>query len=92
MGQSLVVVARGPTDPTVTLGLVTADPPEAIPGLARKLPHYGRYATLTFTGPEPTNTEKGVGRSTTSPLTRALGDDPIPALVQAEPPPLAPAQ
>lgn len=87
--RSLAMVAAG-SDPTVTVGLVAADPPAAIPGLARKLPHYGRYATLVFTGPEPTNTTKGTVRAGASPLARGLGTGPLPPLVLAEPPPLAP--
>ncbi len=56
--HSIVVVARGEA-PGVDLGWVAADRTDAIPGLARKLPHYTRWSWLTFTGPEPTNVGKG---------------------------------
>jgi hypothetical protein len=34
---------------------LACDDPTAYQGLARKLPHYGRYGFLVFTGTEPTN-------------------------------------
>ena len=40
-------------------GWVAASRPEALPGLARKLPHYGKYGYLIFTGEEPKNFLKG---------------------------------
>ncbi|MTW19804.1 M1 family peptidase [Allochromatium palmeri] len=33
--------------------------PSALPALARKLPHYGKYSVLSFSGPEATNQLKG---------------------------------
>ncbi|WP_236786424.1 M1 family metallopeptidase [Allochromatium tepidum] len=33
--------------------------PDALPALARKLPHYGKYSYLSFSGPEATNSLKG---------------------------------
>ncbi len=41
------------------LGLIATSTAAAVPGLARKLPHYGKYGYLTFTGTEPTNRLKG---------------------------------
>ena len=38
------------------------DNPAAFPGLARKLPHYGSYSYLAFSGDAPTNTLKGQWR------------------------------
>ena len=40
-------------------GWVAASQPEALPGLARKLPHYGKYGYLAFAGNEPQNILKG---------------------------------
>ncbi len=40
----------------------------AIPGLARKLPHYGSYSYLAFQGDGPTNTLKGQWNVLNSPL------------------------
>ncbi|MEZ4239756.1 MAG: M20/M25/M40 family metallo-hydrolase [Myxococcota bacterium] len=78
-GHSVVLVARSPDDPGQALGWVTADPPEAIAGLARKLPHYTRYSHLAFAGAEPQNTGKGTWEPTDSPLSRTLSPD-APAL------------
>ncbi|MCB1734725.1 MAG: M1 family peptidase [Gammaproteobacteria bacterium] len=44
------------------------DNPQALAGLARKLPHYGRYAWLRFQGDAPTNIGKGDWPVTQSPL------------------------
>ena len=41
------------------LGLIATATPAALPGLARKLPHYGKYGYLAFTGSEPSNRLKG---------------------------------
>lgn len=41
------------------LGLIATGTAAALPGLARKLPHYGKYGYLAFTGPEPVNRLKG---------------------------------
>lgn len=40
-------------------GWVAASEPGALPGLARKLPHYGKYGYLAFAGSEPQNILKG---------------------------------
>ncbi|WP_241086362.1 hypothetical protein [Candidatus Vondammii sp. HM_W22] len=37
--------------------------------MARKLPHYGKYSYVTFTGKEPTNRLKGEWRLSKSALT-----------------------
>ena len=41
------------------LGWVASPDPVALPGLARKLPHYGKYSYLAFAGRAPTNRLKG---------------------------------
>jgi aminopeptidase N len=41
------------------LGWVAAAEADALPGLARKLPHYGKYGYLVFSGSAPTNELKG---------------------------------
>jgi hypothetical protein len=54
--RSIALVAEPDGRP---LGLVATADPTALPGLARKLPHYGKYSYLSFEGPEPTNRVKG---------------------------------
>ncbi len=71
------------------MGWVAASPAAAIPGLARKLPHYTRYSYLGFKGPEPDNVAKGMWQPLSSPLVRNLTDGPMPALVLPPRAPLA---
>jgi hypothetical protein len=56
------------------LGWVAAATPAAVPGLARKLPHYGKYSYLTFTGDAPENSLKGQWPPGDSALTQWLSD------------------
>lgn len=71
------------------LGWLAASDPAALPGLARKLPHYGKYSYLIFTGSAPENQAKGQWPSGDSELVAWLG--PKRALKPvAEPPALAP--
>jgi hypothetical protein len=78
--HSLVLVARATGDPTAAVAWIAASPNEAIPGLARKLPHYTRYSYLGFRGTEPENVAKGMWRPLSSPLVRKLSDGDMPAL------------
>ncbi len=93
--HSLVVTARHPADPSRALGWIVADPLEALPGLARKLPHYGKYSYLGFAGGEPTNMLKGQWSGADSPLTVDLRPEeqratPLPPLVLEATPALTP--
>jgi hypothetical protein len=47
---------------------VASASPEAIVGLARKLPHYGKYSYLVFTGSAPDIRDKGQWPVSDSPL------------------------
>ncbi len=87
--HSLVLVARADSDPAAALGWVAADPVDAIPGLARKLPHYTRYSYLGFKGAEPENVAKGMWQPLGSPLVRNLTDGELPELVLPARAPLA---
>ncbi len=57
--QATVVVTRNGENPNFALAWLAGDNPAALPGLARKLPHYGRYSYLGFKGDEPENKLKG---------------------------------
>ncbi|OGT32946.1 MAG: peptidase M28 [Gammaproteobacteria bacterium RBG_16_51_14] len=57
--NSVVVLARHPSNPEYALAWVAADNVKAMPGLERKLPHYGKYSYLGFSGDEPDNVIKG---------------------------------
>lgn len=54
------------------VGWLAAANAEALPGLARKLPHYGKYGYLVFQGSAPDNRVKGQWPSGESELVRWL--------------------
>jgi len=72
--HAVVVMARHPANPDQALGWLAADEPAALAGLGRKLPHYGRYSYLAFTGTEPTNVLKGQWPVVDSPLSVTLAE------------------
>ena len=87
--HSLAVLGRQPNAPEQALGWLAADTAVALPGLARKLPHYGRYIYLGFTGTEPDNVLKGQWPVVNSPMSiRVVQDDGTP--VRYRPAALAP--
>jgi hypothetical protein len=55
--------------------LITADLASALPGLARKLPHYHKYSYLGFAGEEPENRLKGRWPVTDSPLSKVFQEN-----------------
>jgi hypothetical protein len=67
-GHTLAVITRHPATLEKAVGWIVADPVAAMPGLGRKLPHYGKYSYLGFEGDEPVNTIKGQWRQSDSPL------------------------
>ena len=66
--HSLVVVRRHPGAVAKAVGWIVIDPLAAAEGLARKLPHYGKYSWLGFAGTEPANVAKGEWPAADSPL------------------------
>ncbi|UCE90679.1 MAG: M20/M25/M40 family metallo-hydrolase [Pseudomonadota bacterium] len=67
--HGVVVLARNPANADQALAWVASDDVAAMPGLGRKLPHYGKYSYLGFTGDEPTNMLKGQWPVVNSPMT-----------------------
>ncbi len=67
-GNSIVVVRRNPVNTAHAAAWIAVDPLAAAPGLARKLPHYGKYSWLSFAGDEPANKLKGEWSASDSPL------------------------
>jgi hypothetical protein len=76
--HSVVALARSPADPAHVVAFVGADLAGALPGLGRKLPHYGRYSVLGFEGDEPANVAKETWPVLRSPM--AVGFGPARAL------------
>jgi len=82
--HSLAVLGRQPNAPDRALGWLAANSAAALPGLARKLPHYGRYSYLGFTGTEPDNVLKGQWPVVNSPMSiRVVQDDGAPVRYDA---------
>lgn len=72
---SLTYAVQNPENKGFTLGFIAANSEEAISGLARKLPHYGKYSYLGFEGNEPTNKLKGIFPALGSPLNYSIPYD-----------------
>jgi aminopeptidase N len=78
-GHCFVFTVRHPDVPNLAIGWIGADQPAALPGLARKLPHYGKYSFLAFSGDEPRNVAKGQWPTpSSSPLVRIFGAETPP--------------
>jgi aminopeptidase N len=60
---------------------VIANSKKSIPGLIRKLPHYGKYGYLVFKGDEPKNVAKGTWPSSNIGLSHTFeeGTYPLPS-------------
>ncbi len=67
-GHTLIATFRHPANVEKAVGWIVAEPAAAIPGLGRKLPHYGKYSYLGFQGDEPANIIKGQWEQSDSPL------------------------
>jgi hypothetical protein len=76
--RAVAAAARSPADAAQVVAFVASDRAAALPGLARKLPHYGRYGLLGFEGDEPANVAKESWTLQASPMTVALGPAPAP--------------
>jgi len=74
--HSVIAVVRGSAGRQQTIGWLATDNVKALPGLGRKLPHYGKYGFLAFEGDEPANIAKGAWPVIGGPLTRSLIDKP----------------
>ncbi len=81
----VVLVRRHADNLEKGVGLLIVEPDAAFAGMARKLPHYGKYSYLAFEGDEPTNVVKGQWSAVGSPLVVDLREDrsaslpPLPA-------------
>jgi len=74
--HAAVVVRRHPANAGKAVGFIAADRLAALPGLGRKLPHYGKYSYLAFAGEEPVNDLKGQSSAADSPLRVDLRPEP----------------
>ncbi|MFT7670408.1 MAG: aminopeptidase N [Planctomycetota bacterium] len=68
LNHSTVVIDRHRGNAEKAVGWLVLNPAAALAGMARKLPHYGKYSYLAFEGSEPTNVIKGQWEASNSPL------------------------
>jgi len=66
--HSAVLTARHPDNSGATLVWLATSRAEAVPVLARKLPHYRKYSYLAFEGDEGNNVAKGQWQVLSSPM------------------------
>ena len=66
--HSIVLTARHPSNLDMAVTWVATENVAALPGLGRKLVHYGKYSYLGFEGNEPTNIVKGQWPVLASPM------------------------
>ncbi|KAA3616453.1 MAG: M20/M25/M40 family metallo-hydrolase [Calditrichaeota bacterium] len=66
--HSIVLTARNPQNPDFTIAFLSTQNANALAGLSRKLPHYGKYSYLAFQGDEPANFAKGQWDAVNSPM------------------------
>ncbi len=73
--NSIILAVKNPKNRSRVIVFVSADNKKALSGLGRKLPHYGKYSYLAFSGEEPTINLKGQWESKNSPLIRIFNND-----------------
>jgi hypothetical protein len=61
-----------PNNMKAVITLLSIGNKDAVDGLNRKLPHYGKYSYLAFSGSEPTNIDKGQWLVNNSPLVKNI--------------------
>jgi aminopeptidase N len=70
--NSFFISAVNPNNVKQVLTLLSIGNENAVAGLVRKLPHYGKYSYLAFAGGEPSNIDKGQWSVNNSPLIEIL--------------------
>ncbi len=93
LDNSTVIAVRNPANPQSVIVGLTVHNDAAVKGLARKLPHYGKYSYLAFANDAPDNSAKGQWPAVGSPLVAILDANtqstaklkPRPALAQLKP-------
>lgn len=72
--KSIIAAVKNKKNLSNVVVLLSSDRPAAVPGLKRKLPHYGKYSFLAFEGDEPANVFKGQWPSVNSPMSVRFDD------------------
>ncbi len=99
--RTTLILGRHPDNPDMAIGWLHVDDMIAMPGTIEKLPHYGRYSYVSFTGDEPTIDIRGEWEAANSPLqwvkpnlegSVAWDSLPIPPAIAELPPKYLPEQ
>lgn len=80
--NSFFISIVNPNDLKAVITLLSIGNKDAVEGLNRKLPHYGKYSYLAFSGSEPTNIDKGQWLVNNSPLVNNI--DPSAANIEVK--------
>ncbi|MBI3773183.1 MAG: M1 family peptidase [Gammaproteobacteria bacterium] len=83
--HSIVLTTRAKANSTHAIAWLATRQAAAVPGLARKLPHYGKYSFLVFNGAEPTNIAKGQWPVVESPMAIVFSKKAQAATLRARP-------
>ncbi len=70
--NSFFIAIVNPKDLRAVITFLSIGNKDAVEGLNRKLPHYGKYSYLAFSGSEPTNIDKGQWSVNNSPLVKNI--------------------
>ena len=71
-GNDVILTIPHPSNDKAVVVFLAIGDEAAIPGLVRKLPHYGKYSYLAFEGADPTNIAKGQWPVISSPLIKNI--------------------
>jgi aminopeptidase N len=83
--NSFFISIVNPNNMKAVVTLLSIGNKDAIDGLNRKLPHYGKYSYLAFSGSEPTNIDKGQWSVNNSPLVKNIEPSANDVEVKLEP-------
>ena len=72
--HSFVITLYDEKDFNKNVAFIALDNAASIPGLIRKLPHYGKYSYLAFEGDEPVNVAKGQWPVLNSPMVKVFDE------------------
>ncbi|MEN8152669.1 MAG: M20/M25/M40 family metallo-hydrolase [Acidobacteriota bacterium] len=73
--NSVVLSMKNPKNLSNVIVFMSADNSKAVQGLGRKLPHYGKYSYLVFSGDEPTVSVRGQWEVKDSPLIKVFNNN-----------------
>jgi len=74
-GNSFIFTLFDESDINNQTIFISIDNENAVAGLVRKLPHYGKYSYLAFNGDEPVNIAKGQWPVLNSPMIKTFSED-----------------